>query len=61
MVPPVTAVIGHTIVMFLLSRPRRDGGRGRAEERSDLIGKYGQALSLGGIVYCIIVPVPVLS
>ena len=31
---------------------RREGGRGIAGERSDTIGKYGQALSLGCIVYC---------
>ena len=54
----VTGVIGHTIVMFLLSRPR--GGERRAGQpagRSDTIGKYGQALSRG----CIVVPVLNLS
>ena len=50
----MTGVIGHTIVMFLLSRPRggeKEGGAASGE-RSDTIGKYGQALSLGCIVYC---------
>ena len=47
----VTGVIGHTIVMFLLSRGEKEGGAASGE-RSDTIGKYGQALSLG----CIVVP-----